>query len=131
MPKSLPARKDVPIEHTWDADGVFPNREAWELEYARLAGIMDGLSKWSGRLGESSGKLADWLDFYFALLHQVDRVETYTTLFHTVDMADQDAAAMSSRAAALWAKLFASAAFAEPEMLSIGFEKLEAWTAAD
>ncbi len=33
MSTTLPERKDVPVEHTWDTASVFPSDEAWEQAF--------------------------------------------------------------------------------------------------
>src|SRR5258708_17097707 len=131
MSQLLPQRSQVPIGHTWDAASVFPNDAAWEKEYARVTGVIDGLDKYRNHLGDGPAVLAEWLDTVWSLEHEVTRIQVYATLFHTVDMANQSAGALYSRGETLWARLLGSASFAEPEILGIGLEKLALWAKAE
>ena len=50
MVKTLPARADIPVEHTWDLTPVYATAEAWEHEYAGVAPLLEELVTYKGRL---------------------------------------------------------------------------------
>jgi len=127
MPETLPRRQDVPDEKKWSVESVFPNEEAWEAEYARVDGLLEGLAAHQGRLGESAAALAE------ALAHQEEvgmaarKVALYASMLRAGDTGDQAAAALASRAGGLYARFAAATAFYEPEMLQIPAEKRAQW----
>ncbi|MBO8141518.1 MAG: oligoendopeptidase F [Firmicutes bacterium] len=123
----LPGRHEVPLEHTWDAASVFPSDEAWEAEVQRLTERLPELSAFQGRLGESPGTLADFLETLEQVLATVGKIYVYGMLRFAVDTADQQAAAVHDRARSVFSRAMAAVSFSEPEMLAVGAEKLARW----
>ncbi|PJF46014.1 MAG: oligoendopeptidase F, partial [Candidatus Thermofonsia Clade 3 bacterium] len=80
-----------------------------------------------GRLAESPDTLADWLEHYQALMADTQRVVMYAQLDYSVDTNDQTAAERVAKATSLASMVQAAVAFAEPELMSIGFETLRRW----
>ncbi len=131
--KTLPLRKEIPIEHTWDAHSIFPSDQAWEKEIQLVLEQLPKVSSFRGHLAEGPKILAD----YFELAEKIQRsigssssggkILLYANMFHVVDTADQAAVARADRARSLLAQVSATMAFAFPEMLAIGTEKLKQW----
>lgn len=127
MPPTLPPRRALALEHTWDTTNVFSSDEAWEAEIAQVAAQLPELGRFQSRLGEGPATLADWFEASEALFRRVLRVHLYASMNYHVDTADQGAAANYSRANALYAKTVATASFAEPELLAMAPETLQGW----
>jgi len=124
---TLPERKDVPVEHTWDVASVFPSDEAWEQAAAEVMARLPQLRSYQGRLGESPSVLADFLELLDQVALTVGKLQTYVTLRFTVDTADPQAAALNDRSRALFAQYSAATSFMTPELLAIGPDKLLQW----
>lgn len=131
MPETLPRRQDVPDEKKWSVESVFPNVEAWEAEYARVDGLLEGFAAYQRRLGESAAALAEALARNEEVGLAAHRVYLYASMLRAGDTGDQAAAALASRAGGLYARFAAATAFYEPEMLQIPAERLEEWLAAN
>jgi len=129
--QTVPARSEIPREHTWDVESVFPNDEAWSAELEALLKDLPTLARFRGHLGDDAATLADFFATSEALAIRAGKVMLYASMRHTVDVADQTAAALNDRARGVMAHLGAALAFAEPEMLTIGFDKLRAWTQSE
>jgi len=127
MSSTVPARQDVPREHTWDTESVFANDAAWSAEFDALMKELPSLARFRGHLGDSATMLADFFAASEALEFRLGKVMLYASMRHTVDTADQTASALNDRSRGLMARAAAAMSFAEPEMLSIGFEKLRTW----
>jgi oligoendopeptidase F len=127
MTTTLPPRGAVRPQDTWDAHSIFPTDAAWEAAYQRVVDGAVALERFRGRLAERPATLADWLAEFEALDELLGKVRVYASLFYEVDTGDQAAAARSSRARSLYARVAAAAAFAEPELLQIGADTLRAW----
>jgi oligoendopeptidase F len=128
MAQKILARSEVPVEQTWDIHSVFPSDSAWEEEIKRVTDSLPQVASFRGRLGESPKVLADWFDLVERVGRSLGKIVVYAGMQHHVDTTDQAAAAKNDRARGLFARVMATMAFAEPEMLSIGFEKLRRWT---
>jgi oligoendopeptidase F len=131
MPQTVPARRDIPIEYTWDAASIFPTDADWEAEIARVDGRLPELAAFRGRLSEGPETLLEYFAAAEDVLRSAGKIGTYATLNYSVDTADQAGVAMRDRAQALSARAQSALAFAEPELLAIGMETLEGWTAAE
>ncbi len=128
MPQTVPLRQDIPIEHTWNAESIFPNDAAWSAEFDALTNDLSSLARFRGRLADNAATLADWFQASEAIEFRAGKVVLYASMKHTVDTTDQNAAALNDRARGLAARVAAAMSFAEPEMLAMGFDKLRAWT---
>lgn len=126
--QTVPARSEIPREHTWDVESVFPNDAAWSAELEALLKDLPMVARFRGHLGDSATTLADFFATSEALAMRAGKVMLYASMRHTVDTTDQTATALNDRARGLMARLGAALSFAEPEMLTIGFDKLRAWT---
>ncbi|MCS6936088.1 MAG: oligoendopeptidase F [Candidatus Bipolaricaulota bacterium] len=131
MTQRVPLRKEIPIQYTWDAQSVFPSDEAWEAEIKRVHEQLPMLEGFKGRLGEGPQTLRQYFDLAEQIGRSVGKIFVYASMFHHVDTTDQAAAAKYDRARGLFAKTSAAMAFAEPEMLSVGLEKLRCWAKED
>lgn len=40
MAKKVLTREEVPVELTWDLEGIFPSDEAWEQEFKEIEKIL-------------------------------------------------------------------------------------------
>jgi oligoendopeptidase F len=131
MSNTVPQRSEIALEHTWDTTSVFASDTAWEVEFARVAGDLPKLARFQGQLGESPARLLDWLHTSEALLNAAGKVYLYASMFHNTNTADQQASAQYDRAIGLFNRAITAIAFAEPELLSIGFEQLRRWVAEE
>lgn len=127
MTQKVPLRNEIPVEYTWDAQSVFPSDEAWETEIKRVVEQLPQLEKFRGRLGASPQILGEWFDAVEQVGRSLGKIVVYASMFHHVDTTDQTGAAKNDRARGLMAKALAAMAFAEPELLSLGLEKLRRW----
>ena len=123
MAATLPARSEIPVEHTWDAASVFASPAAWAEACQEVRGALPAVARFAGRLGDA-GALLEFLTLSEDLQYRLGRIAVYTTLGSAVDSADQEAAARAERARTLAAEVRAALAFAEPELLALGVARL-------
>jgi oligoendopeptidase F len=124
---TLRSRNEIPVEHTWDLASVFPTVEAWEAAFRQVDGSLADLQRFSGHLADSPGLLADWFEAAQDLLRDLRQVMVYAQMGHTADTTDQDATARVDRARGLMARAGSAMAFADPEIVAIGFGTLRRW----
>jgi oligoendopeptidase F len=129
--RTIPARNEVPVEHTWDARSVFATDQEWEAEFQAIERRLPDLAEFKGHLAEGPDTLADWFAVSEDVLRAFGKVAVYTTLFAAVDSNDQAAAARAERARGLGSRVDAAVSFADPELLAVGVDKLRAWAAED
>lgn len=125
--QTLPLRSEVPIEETWDLESVFATPADWDAACRALDARLPSLSAYRGRLGESPATLAAFLDAYQSAAIEMGKINLYASNGSSVDSGDQAAAARAGQARTLMARFSAAVSFFDPELLSIGFDKLNEW----
>lgn len=128
---SLPARNQLPVQRTWDAQSVFPSDQAWTQACTQLESELPQLAEFVGHLGENAQILADWFNRAAQMQTLAGKIAIYAGLFYYTDADNQEAGSMMGRARGLFSRTQAALAFAEPEIMAIGFETLDGWVAAE
>ncbi len=124
-------RAEIPAPHTWDTASIFANPGAWEAAITELQADVAEAARFQGRLAEGPDTLARFLARFDTVQRQVARVSAYASLTYSVDTHDQEAASRHERARGVAAMVSGQLAFAQPEMLAIGFDALRSWVADD
>jgi oligoendopeptidase F len=122
----LPKRDQVKPENTWDLSGLYPNDQAWEVDFKKLDGLIAGYAKFQGKLGESAKSLAACLKFDSDFDRLADRVGNYAFLKTTEDQANSRYQELSGRFQSLSTRASQGASFIRPEILAIPAEKMDA-----
>ena len=125
--RTLPPRSEIPRAQTWDAESVFASPEAWSAEYERILAGLPDLEEFKGHLGDGPDQLADFMAAAEGALRSLSHILVYATMHSAVDSGDQVALARTDRARSLAARVSAALAFAEPELLAIGVDRLKGW----
>jgi oligoendopeptidase F len=128
MPETtISPRSEIPEKYQWNAPSVFESKAAWEAALKSLPELVACLVKYQGHLGDNPASLLEAFQAYDNLYRLVGKVYVYASMTQAVDTTDQEASRMNSMAQSAFAQAFAAAAFADPELLSIGQEKLNRW----
>jgi len=127
---SLPFRSEVPLEETWNIESIFPTIKDWESAIEMVEENISEIEEYQGTLGNSAHTLLDYLKTSEEVSILALKVLVYSGLDQSTDVSNQSAAARAGQGRDLISKLAAANAFGEPELMSIGFEKLHNWTKA-
>ncbi|MFE8700660.1 oligoendopeptidase F [Cytobacillus sp. FJAT-54145] len=117
--KKTLTRSEVPVEETWDLTDLYQTDEAWEKELSRIEQDIQTVTKFKGRLGESSKTLLDCLLASDALRERVVRVMTYASLKQSGDGTDPVNQSNSARVGSVLANVSESTSFLNSEILGI------------
>jgi len=129
---SLPLRREIAPEHTWNDTSVFESRAAWQAEQQALSRDIPALPvRFKDHLADGPAVLADYLTAFYDLYLRLGKLYVYAGMFSSVDTTDQDAAAMDGQAMGLFSQLMAAGSFGEPEMLALGRDTLTRWMKED
>jgi len=126
--KTLPARNEIPQEETWNLESIFPNIEAWKKAYENVEKRLPELDEYKGKLDQDSQTLLDCLILREEILCEAEKVGVYSGLERSVDASDQDALARSGQGQGLVSRAVAAVSFIEPELMSLGIQRLKEWT---
>jgi oligoendopeptidase F len=123
----LPLRSEVPQEQTWDLASIYVTPEAWEQAGREIAEKLPILAGYQGRLHESPQVLLEYINLYQTVATQVGMFMVYANNAYAVDTNNQEAAGRAGQSRSLMARFGAATAFTNPELMSIGFDKLRTW----
>lgn len=126
---ALPPRDAVPVEETWDLESVYATPADWEAACAELTAELPALAAYRGRLAEGPAALLAYLERSQAAGVLMGKIMVYASNQSAVDSGDQAAAARAGQARTLMANFAAAGAFFDPELMSLGFDKVEGWIA--
>jgi oligoendopeptidase F len=126
---TLPPRLEVPESETWNLTSIFPTLADWEVAFENVKNNLPELEKYRGRLGQSPEILTE----YFDLAHEITvlalKVFVYANLEQATDMSNTHTSGHVGQGRSLMAKVSAVRSFEEPELMNIGFDKLQRWAA--
>lgn len=125
MAKKVLTREEVPVELTWDLEGIFQSDEAWELEFKEIEKLIPEAEKFKGNVAKGAENLYDTLQFSDKLSERFGRLYVYSHLKHDQDTTNGKYQAMDSRVRSLGAKFSAAWSFVTPEILSIDEETIK------
>jgi len=126
MANVLPRNK-IDNKYKWNAESVFANPEAWEMELKSIVESLPAIQKFQGQLGGSPVMLAEAMKAIEEISLRAYRVYVYAIFSYRVEATDQKAAAMAGKAQGMFGQVSAAVSFVNPELLAIGESKLNQW----
>jgi oligoendopeptidase F len=124
---TLPTRDELAPEYTWNAPSVFLTIEDWESEFEDIVASLPSLKAFQGHLSDGPSSLIEAFDVFDQLVRRVRKAIFYAGMSHFVDTTDQEAAKRFTKSQGLLGQTSAAMAFLDPELLSIGEDKLQKW----
>lgn len=124
-------RADVPVEQTWNLEKIFPSLEDWEQALQGIDAKIDTIVPFRNTLSQSAQQLFKCLKVTEHVSRGMEKIFLYASLGSAVDNSDQEAQARAVQARSKYARLTATTAFIEPELIAIGFETLKDWAKSD
>jgi len=131
MTQTVRERSEIPAQYRWNTESIFATVADWETAVTQIQAQIDEIKFFNGRLAEGPTVLADFMAASEAMQRQLRHAFIYASLNYSVNTEDQAWAARADRARSLFGQAQATLAFAEPEMLAIGFDTLRQWLVED
>ena len=113
------SRAGVPVGLTWNLDDLFASAAQWEAELEALDAARAEVQPYHGRLGESAATLLACLNTVERLQQRLMRVGVFAHLRNAQDGSNPQYQAALARVHALEARLDASIAFVDAEILQL------------
>jgi oligoendopeptidase F len=126
-PGASRARKDVPVEETWNLADIYPSWEAWQEGFDLLQREIDAYAARKGTLGSGAEALLDALQTSDAMSQRAYRVWYFVALAHDEDQRDNQANARRQQVQLLFATWRQATAWFSPELLRVPLETLRTW----
>jgi oligoendopeptidase F len=120
-------RNEVDERYKWRLQDIFENDQTWEDALVALAGPMEKLITYKGRVGESSETLVQTLILEQECSMIIMELYTYAKMSKDLDNSNPDYQAMYDRIVGEYFKLSAQTAFISPEISAIDESILRKW----
>jgi oligoendopeptidase F len=129
--KKVPERSEIEKKYTWATETIFPDINAWEKAFAQVDGDIPKFEAFKGKLGEKPETLLKFLQFQDEVGPRFEDVFVYASLRADEDTRVAQFQALEERLRGLGVKYGQATAWVDPELASIGWEKLDKWMKAD
>ncbi len=118
-------REDIPVEHTWAIEDLYPTDAAWDTALSEIALKKDAIVAFSGKLGCSGQILYDYLHQDEMMDVTISRLANYCMRCYDVDTRNANYQAKTGQFMAVMVELQAASSFATPEIMAISDKTLE------
>lgn len=125
--QKIPRRDEIPVEQTWDLTIIYASDEAWEQDVARLEQLLPDVAALQGTLDQGPEALLKVLEARDRVYMLLEQIYVYAMRRRDSDSTDAQAQALAERAGTLIARVNATSAFVEPEILAVPEETITAW----
>lgn len=125
MSERIPQRQDVPAEHKWSIEDLYPTDEAWEQDFDAAKKMPEQIASYKGLLSTDSAKLLEYLKADDDMTVVLDKLINYAQRKNDEDTRESKYQDMVSRLEMLFVELSGAGAYVTPELLSISDETME------
>lgn len=131
LTSGLLERSQIPDKYKWNTSDVYPDKDAWEVDYYQIDSQISSYENFAGRLGESPGILLECLQFDELIRIKLGYVRLYAKLKRDVEMQNDLVQEMWSRYYALQSRVDAASAFIIPELINLPEGTLDMYLATE
>lgn len=117
--KQIPARNEIPAEHTWDLTPLFVSDSNWEEVYSNTEQLIPRYKNYEGKLADFFDVFLQAIEFDLSIARDIDRLYTYAHLKSDEDTTNQNAQAMLQKAHSLAQRAAEASSFLVPEIQSL------------
>ena len=121
----LKERSQMDPQYQWDLTPMYQDDAAWEAEFATLEEEIQALSAFAGTL-KGAVSIGAYLDTSTEFVRKLSNLYCYASLRRSEDTRAEAGQSMYARVTAKYAQALAAMSFAEPEILSLPEETLQA-----
>ncbi|MCP1309419.1 oligoendopeptidase F [Paenibacillus tyrfis] len=120
----LPKRSDVPAEHRWNLEDLFPNQQAWDQEHQEAKNALKEIGRFHGKLNDPAA-IKQCFELEDKISLHTERLYVYANMKHHEDMADPTYQALSDKSKRLSVEAGEATSFISPEILSLSDDQLQ------
>lgn len=120
-------RDEISDEYKWNLEDMFASDELWEEEYEQTKELCNKIASYQGKLTESAATLLAYFQDTDEADYHLERIYVYANERYHQDTAVSRYQGYASRADSLMVMAESSSAFAEPEILEVSEETIDAF----
>jgi oligoendopeptidase F len=124
-PDGNASRESIPDAYKWKLEHLYPSDDAWSRSFEEARAELGELKSQHGEMSETSA-LARYLDAYFRLELEVNRLKLYASNREVTDTTNQQASARHQRALGLANAIMEEGSFMRQTILGMSEEELSA-----
>ncbi|MDD3153471.1 MAG: oligoendopeptidase F [Victivallaceae bacterium] len=128
---SLPARKDIPVNMTWDLAALYPGEELFEKDFAAMQKAFERFLSYEGKLAQSPEILRSAIEAEDEYSRLAEKLYTFRHLRSDEDVANSRNQSATSKLEVLFASMEAKSSWFEPEIMQIPEPKMKEFLASD
>lgn len=125
--KTIPERKHVAIQDTWDLSALYSDEKAWEQDCNRIEDALEESSRFKGHVADSAESLLEVVTWMSTNGQIAERVMQYAFLLHAADGGDSANQRRQSISNRIMTRFSAATSFIEPEILAIDTGTIASW----
>jgi len=125
--KTVPDRKDIPNDDTWDLTPLFAVDQHWEELYGATEQELVRYDEFKGHLADSVEVFRDAIEFDLAISRKIERIYTYAHLKSDEDKANDTYLGMHQRAISLYTRKSQASSYMTPEIQAIPDQTMDAF----
>ena len=125
MSEALKERKEMDPQYQWDLTQMYASDAEWEKAFAAIDPKIEALAAWEGKLNNAAS-IREFYDAEIGVFRELENLAVYTSLRLSEDTRADDAQSMDARATAKYVKAVGTIAYAQPEILALPQETLDA-----
>ena len=129
-PTSAAERDSIPDRYRWNLADLYPSEEGWIQARTRVQDSVREIARLRGTLGGSAESLHRAFSAWAGLLHEVTRLSAYASQLYDLDQRIGRSQQMDQEAQQVRTDVAAAVSWIEPELLSVGAEKVREYVAA-
>jgi len=117
-------RNDVPVEHRWNLEDLYPNQQAWDKEYQEVKEALKKAAAFQGKLKDPAA-IKQIFELEDSISLHMERLYVYSNMKHHEDTTDPVYQALSEKAKKLSVETGEALSFISPEILSSSDDELK------
>jgi oligoendopeptidase F len=125
------SREEIADKYKWNLSDIYKSEDDWKKAKDALALKTSDIDKYKGTLTRSAADLKTWLLFLSSVNKDASRLYNYASLNSDLDTRNQKFNGMKQELQQMFSNLGTKIAFAEPEILSAGWDKIDGFIKSD
>lgn len=124
-------RSEIPAEHKWNLEDLYPSDQAWNEAKKELTGEFDEITKYKGKLASSPSELLACMEFDSRISKEFGRLFSYAAMKSDEDTRDSKYLAMKQEMQQLGTDYNSKSAFIVPEITQLDRSRVDAFMRAE
>lgn len=118
-------RDKLDVKYTWNLADIYTDDDTWQQAKDKIKADIDKFDNYKGTLGSSAQTLLAYLEFSSGFGKEFSRIYSYASMKSDQDIRNPKYLAMMQELRQLSPLVGAKSAFADPEILEIGKNKID------